>query len=136
MNAMHRSFIDISLSFYPKSELMCCDYCRTLYHSTCHPEITSTSVEGFRCTRCEVAGRKRRVACGLCVGCKRENDCETCVICVNNSLGAMTKTKCIFRRCQSWGKGVLEKDEGSEEEEAGDQHDSTCDKCNEGGGEL
>jgi hypothetical protein len=121
------------LLFILSSELMCCDYCRTLYHPKCHPEITSSEVEGFRCLECEAAGKTRRVACGFCDACKREHDCETCVVCVNNLNDGKGKAKCIFRRCQSWGKVVLDKDEGSEDGEVGDHHDSHCDKCNDGG---
>lgn len=61
----------------------------------------------------------------------------TCVVCVNGIRNGGMKAKCIFRRCQSWGKGVLEKDKelgsGDEDEVADDKHDSVCDKCKEGG---
>ena len=119
------------------SELMCCDYCRKLYHPDCHPPISTN--EGFRCIECETSGRKRRVACGLCSACKREHDCMTCAICVNNMNDGKMKAKCIFRRCLSWGKGVLERDKAEEtgdKEEAPDKHDSVCDICKEGGGTL
>lgn len=116
------------------SELMCCDYCRTLYHPTCHPSTPSTDVEGFRCTQCEESGKKRRVACGFCDGCKRENDCETCVICVNN-VNNKYRSKCIFRMCQGWGRRILEKDQEEEEDDASDHHESTCHFCQDGGGE-
>ncbi|KAL3789146.1 hypothetical protein HJC23_012235 [Cyclotella cryptica] len=115
-------------------ELMCCDYCRKLYHPHCHPPISTS--EGFRCTECESSGRKRRVACGLCSACKREHDCMTCAICVNNMNDGKMKAKCIFRRCLSWGKGVLERDKGKgrgDTDEVPDKHDSVCDKCKEGG---
>lgn len=118
-------------------ELMCCDYCRTVYHPKCHPEQSSTSeVEGFRCQECEASNRTRRVACGKCIACKRENDCETCVICVNNIMNdGKSRSKCIFRRCQGWGKNVY-KEEESDEDEGSDHHDSSCHTCGDGGGKF
>ena len=116
-------------------ELISCDYCRALYHPKCHPEITSSDVEGFRCQECEKVGKKRRVACGFCDGCKREDDCGTCVVCVVKQSGSKTKHKCIFRKCQSWGKDVMKEDDGYDVEGEGVvHHDSVCDKCKEGGG--
>eukprot|EP00956_Cyclotella_meneghiniana_P012729 scaffold18119_cov70-Cyclotella_meneghiniana.AAC.3 len=115
-------------------ELISCDYCRALYHPKCHPEITSSDVEGFRCQECEKVGKKRRVACGFCDGCKREDDCGTCVVCVVKQSGSKTKHKCIFRKCQSWGKDVMKEEDGNDGEgESDDHHDSVCDKCKEGG---
>jgi hypothetical protein len=61
----------------------------------------------------------------------------TCAICVNNMNDGKMKAKCIFRRCQSWGKGVVERDQGEgrgDSDEVPDNHDSVCDKCKEGGG--
>lgn len=118
-------------------ELISCDYCRALYHPKCHPEITSSDVEGFRCHECEKVGKKRRVACGFCDGCKREDDCGTCVVCVVKQSGSKTKHKCIFKKCQSWGKDVMKEEEDNDGEgEGDDHHDSVCDKCKEGGGKL
>lgn len=39
--------------------------------------------------------------------------------------------KCIFRKCQSWGKGKVAKDD---EEEKDFEHNDECHVCNEGGG--
>eukprot|EP00956_Cyclotella_meneghiniana_P032229 scaffold87610_cov64-Cyclotella_meneghiniana.AAC.1 len=84
-------------------------------------------------TECEKVGKKRRVACGFCGGCKREDDWGTCAVCVVKQSGSKTKHKCIFRKCQSWGKDVMKEEEDNDGEvEGDDHHDSVCDKCKEG----
>ena len=67
-------------------------------------------------------GCTRRIPCGQCTACKREWDCMTCAVCINKIFGN-SKSKCIFNRCLSWGKGKPKKesdgrsdDEGSEGE--------------------
>ena len=52
---------------------------------------------------------------------------------MNNRGDGKIKAKCIFRKCQSWGKGVLEKDDKADDEEEKDNHESWCDHCKEGG---
>lgn len=126
---------------YP--EMMSCDYCRKLYHpTTCHPPLPPNSKE-FRCTECQNnPKRTKRVACGHCSACKRDEDCMTCVVCVQKmeveetGEGSMKRSKCIFRKCQSWGTGILERDdgEGDDDEEVEDNHDANCYTCEEGGG--
>ncbi|KAL3827047.1 hypothetical protein ACHAXA_007554 [Cyclostephanos tholiformis] len=84
------------------------------------------------------AGRKRR--CGKCDGCARDVNCLTCVACVTG------KTRCIFRKCQWYGKAVDRADDDGdaahddggeedveEEEEEEDRHDTECYVCNDGG---
>lgn len=66
----------------------------------------------------------------------------TCVVCVQKmeveetGEGSMKRSKCIFRKCQSWGTGILERDdgEGDDDEEVEDNHDANCYTCEEGGG--
>lgn len=73
----------------------------------------------------------------------------TCVACVGKySVGVCTSkksSKCIFRRCQSWGKAKLirantddDGGEGKEEEkeEEEDRHDADCFVCQNGGGRF
>ncbi|KAL9191156.1 hypothetical protein ACHAXT_000862 [Thalassiosira profunda] len=125
-----------------EGEMRVCDYCRMLYHPDCHDPPISPTNDDFKCSECEAAGRSRRVACGKCAGCLREDDCMTCAACVNTYGTGKTRQKCIFRKCQSWGKTTLVRantgddtnvgeEEGEEEEE--DNHDSNCFVCDEGG---
>mmetsp|Transcript_34391 Transcript_34391/g.72464 ORF Transcript_34391/g.72464 Transcript_34391/m.72464 type:complete len:1592 (+) Transcript_34391:26-4801(+) len=120
-----------------EGELRCCDYCRKLYHPQCHVPPISTNDDEFKCSICEAAGKTRRVACGKCDGCVREMDCMTCVACESNYNGGVYRSKCIFRKCQNWGKATLiraKTDEGGDKgEEEEDDHDTECHVCKEGG---
>ncbi|KAL7541581.1 hypothetical protein ACHAXR_011047 [Thalassiosira sp. AJA248-18] len=118
--------------------LRCCDYCRKLYHPDCHDPPISPNDEEFKCAICEALGKNRRIACGKCDGCMRDIDCGTCVTCMN----PRSQNKCIFRKCQSWGKANLirantaedSNNDGEEkEEEEEDHHDVDCYVCKEGG---
>ena len=78
----------------------------------------------------------------------------TCVACVNNYSGGWSKSKCVFRKCQSWGKAKLiradskattddggddkanNNDDGVNNEDEDDGHDADCFVCNTGGGRL
>lgn len=108
----------------------------------CHTPPFSLNDEEFKCSACEAAGRDRRIACGRCDGCTREDDCMTCITCVAKyERGYKKSSKCIFRKCQSWGKSKLVRfgddtvdNEDDEEEE--DNHDINCHVCAEGGGKF
>lgn len=116
---------------------MSCDFCRKHFHANCQTQPVSPDDDEFKCSYCEASGKCRRLACGQCSGCQREMDCMTCVYCVNKYYrGIGKKKKCLFRRCQSWGKNKTEKDSNNidhgEVEE--DHHDVECFICKNGGG--
>lgn len=115
------------------SELRSCDYCRRLYHIDCHVPPMSPNDSEFKCSVCEAEGKSRRVACGKCSGCKREEDCMTCISCVAKyEKGDTKRSKCIFRKCQSWGKATLIRantdDTANDDDDEEDYHDADCRK--------
>lgn len=123
------------INVYYLLELLNCDFCRKQFHAKCHTPPVSPNDDEFKCLYCEASGKYRRLACGQCSGCLREMDCMTCVYCVNKySRGTGQRKKCLFRKCQSWGKNKSEIDssniEGGEEE---DHHDADCFICQNGG---
>ena len=127
-------------------KLHICDFCRKLYHSTCDTNLNKEDAardDDFKCTICEEEGKNRRVPCGLCEGCLRESDCETCVYCrrkMEADEEASVRQKCIFRKCRNWGMGATvtigedgEVVNGEEEEDIDDVHDAECNVCHTGG---
>lgn len=124
-------------SFFHLLELVSCDFCRKHFHAVCHTPPISPNNGEFKCHYCETSGKFRRHPCGKCAGCVRDTDCMTCVHCVNNYQGLTAKPKkCLFRKCQSWGKKTDTEGShiGSDEEE--DRHDADCFICKNGGGEC
>ena len=129
-------------------KLHICDFCRKLYHSTCDTNLNKEDYaardDDFKCTICEKEGKNRRVPCGLCEGCLRESDCETCVYCrrkMEADEEASVRQKCIFRKCRNWGMGatVTIGEDGEvvngedDEEDIDDVHDAECNVCHTGG---
>jgi len=117
--------------------LRSCDYCRRLYHSIgCHttPTIPPSNNEEFKCNICVAEGKTRRMACGKCDGCLREDDCMSCTACIAKyERGDKKRSKCVFRKCKFLGKaftGAADEDQ----DEGEDIHDTDCFVCQEGGG--
>ena len=136
INIFMRYVIGVLTPSLISESLRSCDYCRRLYHSVgCHtPTIPLSNNEEFKCNICVAEGKTRRMACGKCDGCLREDDCMSCTACIAKyERGDKKRSKCVFRKCKFLGKaftGAADEDQ----DEGEDIHDTDCFVCQEGGG--
>jgi len=83
---------------------------------------------------------KKKLRCGTCVGCTREDDCNTCIYCVERITGRINPRRCIFKQCRGNDNNKKE-DANDDAQQNGPQspakedreHSDQCDVCANGG---
>ncbi len=62
-------------------DLVCCDYCEKSFHLNCHiPALSDIPRGNWKCCECAAVEYKRKMKCGECEACLRE-DCGKCLHC-------------------------------------------------------
>jgi hypothetical protein len=81
--------------------------------------------------------KKKKARCGECEGCTREEDCNTCIYCVERMNGKGKGRRCIFKACR--GNYKKEKadveDDNDPEQPTNEEHEHSdqCAVCANGG---